>query len=522
MSRQISMATRAELLGAIGARYRESTGAEKTRILDEFVAVTGYHRKHAIRLLRIKERVETSRRSRPVYGPRVCSALAALWEASDRVCSKRLKVMIPVLLPALERHGTIQIDAKTRDQLLVVSPATIDRLLSEIRIVAGGRRRRRAGSGSAVQRSVPVRTFNDWKEPPPGFVEIDFVAHSGVSVGGGFVQTLVLTDIATGWTECIPVLLRESGLVIEAIMKAQELFPFKLRGVDFDNDSVFMNELVVDWCRAQGLEVTRSRAYKKNDQAWVEQKNGAIVRRMVGYGRFEGLEAVIALTRLYAASRLHVNVFQASFKLREKKRIGAKVIKRYHPPVPPIGRVLAQPELPAWARQALEQMRAVADPVLLLAEMRAAQSDLGRRVDQRGLPREPVRPTVIDLPSFATTLETAWKAGEQRPTHRRPYTRRKPRSPRPSMLDPYVEQIRSWLGAAPTLPAVEILERLIRIAPETFHAGHLRTVQRGVKAWRLARARKLILQGAWTMAPIASVPAEAGTDAIIEPQTSSL
>lgn len=146
------------------------------------------------------------------------------------------------------------------------------------------------------------------------------MAHSGTSSSGSFAQTMVLTDIATGWTECVPVRTRENGLVIAAIKQARSQFPFPLLGVDFDNDSAFMNELVVCWCRSQGLEVTRSRAYRKNDQAWVEQKNGAIVRRLVGYGRFVGAEATTALARLYEVVRLHGNLFQPSFKLREKTR----------------------------------------------------------------------------------------------------------------------------------------------------------------------------------------------------------
>lgn len=149
----------------------------------------------------------------------------------------------------------------------------------------------------------------------------------------------MLTDLATGWTECLPVLTRDSTLVIDAIDRARTLFPFPMRGVDFDNDSVFMNERVVGWCREESLEVTRARTYCKNDQAWVGQKNGAIVRRLVGYGRFEGLESVRALTRLYAAARIHSNVLQPSFKLRSKSRISAKVVKKYHPPTPPATRV---------------------------------------------------------------------------------------------------------------------------------------------------------------------------------------
>jgi len=188
--------------------------------------------------------------------------LIVLWESSDRVCSKRLRPLIPVLVPALERHGKLELDDAARALVMKVSPATIDRLLSEVRIAAAGGRRRRAGSSSAIRRAVPVRTFADWKDPPPGFVEVDLVAHGGTSVSGSFVQTLVLTDIATGWTECIPILVREGALVIEAIDRARTLFPFPLHGVDFDNDSAFMNETVVLWCLDNGLEVTRARAYR--------------------------------------------------------------------------------------------------------------------------------------------------------------------------------------------------------------------------------------------------------------------
>ena len=312
MVRRISMAGRTELLEAVSTRYGGATRSERSRILDEFAAVTGYHRKHAIRLLsgwgdREKEKPHGDRLDQPGtrschYGGELRDALIQLWEVSDRVCSKRLQPMIAVLLPALERHGRVTLDEATRAKLLAVSAATIDRLLAGVRLVAGSGHRRPAGFGSAVRRSVPIRTFNDWGNPAPGWVEVDFVAHGGTTVSGAFVQTMVLTDVATGWTECIPIVVREAEMVVHALGRARELFPFPLRGVDFDNHSLFMNDLVVGWCRTEGLEVTRSRAYRKNDQAWVEQKNGAIVRRLVGYGRFEGVLAGETLGRLYGCS----------------------------------------------------------------------------------------------------------------------------------------------------------------------------------------------------------------------------
>jgi hypothetical protein len=201
MVEQLSMATRREVVAAIRERYGTATREEKGRILDELVAVAGYHRKHAIRVLvgRKGERtVGLGRRGRR-YGDGDREALIALWEASDRICSKRLKPLIPVLLPALEHHGRIGLADDARARLLAVSAATMDRLLSDVRLVARGGQRRRAGFSSAVRRSVPIRTFGDWNDPPPGYAEVDLVAHAGPSASGSFVQTVVLTDVATGW-----------------------------------------------------------------------------------------------------------------------------------------------------------------------------------------------------------------------------------------------------------------------------------------------------------------------------------
>jgi integrase-like protein len=276
--------SRREVVSVVMERYRSAKRAEKGRILDELCATTGWHRKHAVRALRQHEtvalgEVAASRERRRRYGATTKDALTALWEASDRVCGKRLKVMIPTLLPALEQHGRLKLDKVDRDRVLAISAATIDRLLGDVKVAASGGKRRRAGFYSAIRREVPIRTFNDWKSPPPGFCEVDMVAHGGTSVAGSFIQTLTMVDVATGWTECLPLVTRDGSLVVEAMKRVQSLFPWLLRGVDFDNDSAFMNDVVVPWCREQKLEVTRSRAYKKNDQAFVEQKNGAVVRR---------------------------------------------------------------------------------------------------------------------------------------------------------------------------------------------------------------------------------------------------
>ncbi|MDR9823981.1 transposase, partial [Rhizobium hidalgonense] len=195
--RKVSMATRAELVAAISCRYVLGGRAEKARMLDEFVALTGFHRKHAMRLLR-GEREPSKGGPRPgrrVYGDQVRAALVVVWEASDRICGKRLHPLLPTLIEAMERHGHGDMNSETRRQLLTMSPATIDRVLKEIKASATGPRRRKGST--AIRRSVPVRTFSDWDDPAPGFVEADLVSHSGPYARGAFSQTLVLTDIAT-------------------------------------------------------------------------------------------------------------------------------------------------------------------------------------------------------------------------------------------------------------------------------------------------------------------------------------
>ena len=499
------MAARREVTAAVAERYRAGRRREKGRILDELCATTGWHRKHAVRALRAKsEPLDEPKPRKRRYGAATKDALVALWEASDRVCGKRLQPMIAVLLPALERHGRLKPTREERAQLLTVSAATIDRMLADARLMAAGGRRRRVGFYSAIRREVPIRTFNDWGDPLPGFCEIDMVAHGGTSVAGSFIQTLTMTDIATGWTECMPLVARDGSLVVEAMTRAQSLFPWLIRGADFDNDSAFMNDVVVPWCRSQKIEVTRSRAYKKNDQAFVEQKNGAVVRRLVGYGRFDGVETARVMARLYASARLHVNYFQPSFKLKEKRREGAKVIKRYHLPATPYARALAHPKLPKAIKRRLRETYRTLDPVLLLAEMRRCQEELGSRIDARGIKRARRRParaaaTVpTEVGDFARTLGTMpfdttdIVSIEPRATHRKPKRSYKTRMRMPSKLDPHLATIEGWLAAEPDITALTIVRRLAGIDATTFGDKQHSIVQRLLRAMRRKQAETLI------------------------------
>ena len=373
---KISAKARKELVAAVAERYQTGTATEKGCILDEFTALTGCHRKHAIRVLSGNAPKLPGRRGRRgLYDQAVTEALVVLWEASDRVCGKRLKALLPILVPALERHGHLDLDPQVREQLMAVSATTIDRRLAEARSVTAGRRRRRSAQ-NGVRGRVPVRTFADWQDPSPGFVEADLVAHCGGAMAGSFVWSLVVTDIASGWTDCAVLLVREGSLVVEALDQLRKALPFPLRGLDTDNGSEFLNDMLISYCSDQGIELTRSRPYRKNDQAWVEQKNGAVVRRLVGYGRLEGVAAAATLARLYSASRLFVNVFQPAFKLAEKTREGARVRKRYHPPETPCARLLASDAIPAATKDRLGALLGTLDPLGLLDEIRTVQHHL--------------------------------------------------------------------------------------------------------------------------------------------------
>ena len=327
--RMVSMATRDEVLAVLVGRYGSASRQDRGRILDELVVLTGHHRKHAARVLRSgsPNRRTGPRPGRRLYDDAVRKALVVVWEAADRICGKRLKELLPTLLDAMGRHGHLDLDETVQQRLLAMSAATIDRALADTRATAG-RNRRRTTPSSAVKRVVPIRTFMNWGDPAPGFAEADLVQHSGPNARGSFLYTLVVTDIATGWTECAPLLVREQVLLTRVLDEVRKTLPFPLLGFDTDNDSVFMNETIRGYCADAGVEFTRCRPYRKNDQAWIEQKNGAVVRRTVGYRRYEGLQAASVLARLYNSMRFYVNHFQPSFKLQGKDRDARRFARR--------------------------------------------------------------------------------------------------------------------------------------------------------------------------------------------------
>jgi hypothetical protein len=486
------LATRRELIEAIAGRYHAATRIEKKKILDEFIKVTGFHRKHAIRALKRHSgnRSEPAQRAR-IYDEAAVTALTILWEAADRICGKRLKEAIPTLVDAMERHGHLQLEPEVRSRVLAMSAATMDRVLKPARDTGKQGRRRSGINNTPLRKSIAVRTFSDWNDPPPGFFEMDMVAHCGKSVAGSHAHSLVLTDIASGWTEGAAMVVREQTLITLTVEEVRLKLPFPMLGLDVDNDSAFINETVVDYCKDRKLELTRSRAYKKNDQAWIEQKNGSVVRRMVGYGRLEGVAATTALGELHDVVRLYVNFFQPSFKLKSKIREGAKVAKKYYLPATPYERLLANDRVTNACKEQLRQTFCTLDPVQLLNQIREAQRKLVKQ--EVGGESDKTTETSQELSRFVKSLSTAWRDGEIRPTHRKQSTG--PRAWR-TRIDPFESVwpvVERWLDERPDANAKELFYRLQTELSISFDPGQLRTLQRRVKDWRTAIARRLVL-----------------------------
>jgi hypothetical protein len=536
MRRKMTRVARAELANAIRSRYLEAPGRDKHKILQEFIAATGYHEKSAIRILNapVALKVRQSRRRTPLYDEAARAALIVMWEASDRVCGKRLKALLPILLPALERNGHLKLNAEIRSKVLSMSAATIDRLLRMPRSTS--RTRKAPRIAPEPRRRIKMRTFADWNEPAPGCMEMDLVAHCGPVNRGSYVNSLVLTDIASGWTEAAPIVVREGSLVVETLERIREGLPFALRALDVDNGTEFVNDRLIEYCLSRGIELTRSRPYRKNDQAWIEQKNGAVVRKLLGYRRFEGLAAARMITRLYGASRLFVNFFQPSFKLAEKYRDGAKVSKRYHPPLTPCERLLQSDPIPDVAKAKLREVSGELDPLKLLEEVRAVQAHLAALADGERLPEMSSEPP--NLAAFVASLSGAWHAGEIRPTFSleakprylrslqrvsaqttatssampRPKTEAAPatkpanRPPKPTPIyaqrgNARIQALRIvWpivfrrLEALPNINAMQLFEELCVQFPGRFTVKQYRTLLRRVNRWRQdARARGVVI-----------------------------
>jgi hypothetical protein len=392
----MSCASRRDYLRKIYARYQEAWTAEKERILDEFCANCDYNRKYAIRLLNgpapSGRPVGKRRRRRAfTYGPRVLSILKAVWEAADYPWSVRLKALLPGWMPWIRRRYRLSVE--TERQMLQISPRAIDQRLQ------GEKRKRRrklygrTKPGTLLKHHIPLKT-DHWDVQVPGFTEIDLVSHSGDSASGEFCYSLNVTDIHTGWTETRALLGKSQEAVRAALAAVGEALPFPLRGIDSDNGSEFINDHLLRYCQAHGIQFTRGRPYKKDDNAHIEQKNWTHVRRLLGYVRYDSEAAREAMNDLYAQElRWFQNLFLPSVKLARKERVGSRLRRRYEAAQTPFQRVAASPSADPERLAQLQRLRGTLDPFEL---SRTIQSKLESifQLSRSAVKKNPASPVV--------------------------------------------------------------------------------------------------------------------------------
>jgi hypothetical protein len=366
-----------EYAEAVRGRYRLASRKEKQRILDEFCETTGMHRKAAIRLLNRTLTPSTRRLGRPVrYGPEVTEALVKVWDVGDRMCGKLLVAVMAQLVEALERHDELQLTPTVRTALLEISAASIDRLLSRHRRRLGVQPRRASPANSSLKGEIPVRTWSEWKGVTVGSLQADLVLHCGESTAGFYLASLCAVDVASGWTELEPVWGLGKQRVGSAVHHIRERLPFPLRSLHTDNGAEFINHTLYNWCRQEQVTFTRGRSYRKNDQAYVEQRNWLTVRRQVGYDRLASRQALALLGQLYPLLSLQLNFFRPIRKVVAKERAGARVLKRFDEPRTAYQRLLAHGELSEMERGRLDWRLRTTNPAELQRQIDRLQRQL--------------------------------------------------------------------------------------------------------------------------------------------------
>ena len=402
---RLTMKERKTVTKALSKRYRQASKAKKGLLLDEFVEATGYNRCYARRLLREHGQrvwvapgvaVEGDIRVRPkrayphIYGEQVRQPLKKIWEMMDFMNSKCLAAAMQEVVPRLVKCKELRVKKCVQKQLLQISPATIDRLLKPEREKHTLKGRAHTKPGSLLKHQIPIRTFSDWDDQAPGFFEMDLVGHDGGSTQGDYCFTLDMVDVATGWTEQVAVRNKARIWVFEALQEARKRLPFVLLGLDSDNGSEFINNNMKDYCDKEKITFTRTRPFRKNDNCYVEQKNWSVVRRYVGYARYETPEACAKLNELYSVLRDFTNFFVPSMKLKDKTRDGAKVTKRHHVPKTPYQRLLESKKISKAVKQRLKERYEQLNPAALWRQIRKLQKQLDKLATRRPK-QEPVK-----------------------------------------------------------------------------------------------------------------------------------
>jgi hypothetical protein len=374
-------------------RYQKSSKKEKIVMLNEFIQITGYNRSYAARILRkkkvlgyltiddkrIKYTISTKKKKKKKhYDQDVLLALNQLWEEADSICSKRLAPFLAELIEVLEKYGEITLTREVQEKLLTISPATIDRLLAPIRKKQRIKGKSTTRPGSLLKKSIPIRTFSEWNNKRPGFFEVDLVSHDGGNLRGDVNQSVNFTDIATGWMEMVAVKNKAQRWVFAGIKAIKKRLPFPILGFDSDNGSEFINDELLRYCEKQHITFTRSRPYRKNDSCYIEQKNWSVIRRTVGYGRYDTDKELCILNKLYSYLRLYVNFFQPVRKLVKKERIGSRIKKRYDVAQTPFRRVLACPDISEEIKMKLKREYDMLNPAELKRQITYLQNELLR------------------------------------------------------------------------------------------------------------------------------------------------
>jgi len=388
---RLDLRTRKKITEEVSKRYRKAQKKERGRILDEFCALTGYNRSYAACILRKKPGPRKGKRTlpvrpartgrqgrRPVYTNDVRQALLKIWAILNYPCGRRLVAVLPQVTEKLEKFGEISISDAVREKLLSISASTADRLLASERRKIQIKSRSKTKPGTLLKHQIPIKTFADWDDARPGFLEIDLVGHDGGSACGEYCQSLDCVDVSSGWTEMRACRNKAQRWVFEAVDDVRASLPFPLAGVDSDNGGEFINEPLAKYCEAGSITFTRSRPYRKNDSCFVEQKNYTAVRSYVGYLRYDSDEQLALLGELYRVLRPYLNFFQPQMRLVEKVREGSKVRKRYDQPRTPYQRLLESPHLDELAKRKLRRQYAGLNPAELARRINTLQRRLYR------------------------------------------------------------------------------------------------------------------------------------------------
>ncbi len=388
----LTLAERRAITEAAATRYQQASKRGKSRILDELCANTGWHRNHARKALTaaLQPTIVASRRPRPVtYGPEVIAALTVCWKVLDRPAGKRLAPMLGELVAVLRHFGELSIDEGTAQLLASMSAATIDRRLALERAKYQLRGRVGTKPGSLLKSQIPVRTWADWDDDRPGFVEVDLVWHDGGIRGGNHAFTLTVTDIATGWTQNRSVPDKTAKCVLAALNDVARTMPFPILGLDSDNGSEFINDQLLGWCQGRQITFTRSRPGNKNDGCHVEQKNWTAVRTVVGYHRYDTAAELLLLNEIWQLHSKLANYFYPQQKLISKIRTGAKVARKHDKARTPFHRAIDHPSMTVPRIVALTRTYSLINPAATQRQVQALTAELFTLTTSKAAPGAP-------------------------------------------------------------------------------------------------------------------------------------